>query len=281
MNWSKQYENAKYILSYLNSYPDVLSTIKLTDIYNPNSIDSALKEWIWLCSKLTHPVDTEFFKPYWIPLQENSYDYFMDISDEKYPIFEIHYFFYEPFKWYKKFISEDISELLLANDTGLDLKQLLGKNERIRWRQVDAFFAERKRLAFQGKLHVKEVILEEIIFDSDCRKNISFNNDEFSIRITGVTSLIVGLLPYELAIKLKKIEYKYGKPYLYLENVKIIRDLVFLLRDTGILRVASYRVDFVGFTNSYIEFKEGEFILYNSERNVLDDFSKECKLKKL
>jgi len=281
MNWSKQYKNAKYILSYLNSYPDVLTTIKLTDIYNPNSIDSAQKEWIWLCSKLTHPLDTEFFKPYWIPIQKESYDYFMDISDEKYPIFEIHYFFYEPFKWYKKFITEDISELLLADDTDLDLKQLVGKNERIRWRQVDAFFAERKRLAFQGKIYVKEVTLDEILFDSDCGKEISFYNDECFIRISGVTSLIVGLLPFELPIKLKNINYKHGKPYIYLENVKIIRDLVFLLRDTGILRVASYRVDFVGFNNSYIEFKEGEFILNHSKNKVVVDFAKAFKLRKL
>lgn len=281
MNWSKQFEIVKHILSYLLTYPDVLSKIKLTDVHNANSIESAQKEWVWLCSKFTHPMDIEFFKPYWIPLEKNSYDYFMDISDEKYPIFEIHYFFYEPFKWYKKFITENISELLLAPDTGLDIRQLLDKNDKVRWKNVDEFFAERKRLGFQGKIYVKEVTHEEIITESSIGKDISFEVTEDFIRIAGVTSLIVGLLPFELPIKLKNIKYKHGKPYIYLENVKIIRDLVFLLRDTGILRVASYRVDFVGFNNSYIEFKEGEFILYNSEQNVLDDFLKECKLKKL
>ena len=134
--WGIHYQDARHILAYMNSYPKVLSTLRMKEIHNPDNLDDAQIEWIWLCSKFDNILETDFFKPYWIPLEANSYDYFMDISDENYPVFDINYFFYEPYRWYKKFVSEDIRDILLSPDTGLDLKKILDKNDKVRWRQV-------------------------------------------------------------------------------------------------------------------------------------------------
>lgn len=122
-SWGLQYKNAKHILSYLNTYPEVLNALKIDIIHAPFNLDEIQNEWLWLCSKFDNCIEKDFFKPYWIPLEKSSYDYFMDISDMKYPIFEIHYFCIEPHRWYKKFIARDIRDLLLAPEKFLYLRK--------------------------------------------------------------------------------------------------------------------------------------------------------------
>lgn len=272
--WGMQYKNAKHILSYLNTYPVVLNTLKFGEIHNPVNLDDAQNEWIWLCSKFDNPLETEFFKPYWIPIEVNSYDYFMDISDEKYPIFEIHYFFYEPFRWYKKFITTDIKDLLLAPDTGLDLRKLRDKNDKIRWAQVDEYFKERRRLGYEGKIYVKPVEKDELSIedlDSSC---INVVTKKSTVEIFGVTSLIAGLLSYDLRINLVYLNYKNGIPNESVHKIKIIRDLIFLLRESGLRRVGSYRIDFPDSKNCYLEYKNESCILHHIDISILKGFEK-------
>jgi hypothetical protein len=230
--WGIHYQNAKHILAYMNSYPNVLSTLRMKEIHNPDTLDDAQIEWIWLCSKFENILEIDFFKPYWIPLEVCSYDYFMDISDENYPIFDINYFFYEPYRWYKKFISTDIKEILLSPDTGHDLRKILDKNDRIRWKQVDEFFKERRRLGYEGKISIEPVNHFEIIPEDSNPSKIRIKITDTSITVTDVTSIIAGLLPFDLKICLKYIYYKHGKQYEGLGEVKSIKDLVFLLRDS-------------------------------------------------
>jgi hypothetical protein len=270
--WNKQYENVKYILAYLSSYPELLSKTKLTEIHNPHSLDSAQNEWVRLISKFTHPIDIEFFKQYYVPIQVDSIDYFIDISDGKYPIFEIHYFFYEPFKWYKKFVVEDICELLLAPDTGLDLPKLLDENDKKRWSTVHEFFAERKRLGYEGKLYVEPVKKNEFMHKAKDGGMVTFELKGQGLDVLGVTSIVAGLLPFSMPIKLKNIEYLYTQPIISLKDVKIIRDLVFLLRETGVGGVKSYNVELLDSSHGALKYKENSFVLSHPKREVLDDF---------
>ena len=50
-NWGDKFDKVKNILSYLNTYPETLSTLKLTGIYDPLSIVSEQMDWVRLCSK--------------------------------------------------------------------------------------------------------------------------------------------------------------------------------------------------------------------------------------
>jgi hypothetical protein len=194
LEWGEKYRNAKHILAYLNSYPKVLSSIKMEEIHKSENLDEAQIDWIWLCSKFDNPIEKDFFKPYWIQLSVNSFDYFMDISDEKYPIFEVCYFFYEPYRWYKKFISEDIRDILLSPDTGLDLRKILDKNDKIRWQQVSMFFKERRRLGYEGKISVEPVNHFEIVPEKSTLSRVKIRSENISISIFNVTSIIAGLL---------------------------------------------------------------------------------------
>ena len=199
----EKYRNAKHILTYLNSYPELLSGIKMEEIHNSENIDEAQIEWIWLCSKFDNPIEKDFFKPYWIQMSVNSFDYFMDISDENYPIFEVQYFFYEPFRWYKKFVSEDIRDILLSPDTGLDLRKIVDRNDKIRWNQVGEFFKERRRLGYEGKISVEPINHFEIIPEKSNSSRMRIMSKETSLSVSNVTSIVAGLLPFDLKISLK------------------------------------------------------------------------------
>lgn len=149
--WGDQYENARLIISYLRTYSETLEKIHLASLIDLEDIEKVHNEWVWLYSKLDHELERDFFKPFWIPIQEDSYDYFMDISNNNFPIFEVNFFFFEPYRWYKKYLVENISDLMLAEDTSIDIPKLLKENDQKRWRIVNEFFAERKRLGLDGK----------------------------------------------------------------------------------------------------------------------------------
>lgn len=270
--WGIHYQNAKHILAYLNSYPKVLPKLRIEEIHNPENLDEAQIEWIWLCSKFDNPIEKDFFKPYWIPLEVNSYDHFMDISDENYPIFDINFFFYEPYRWYKKFVSEDIRDILLSPDTGLDLKKILDKNDKARWVQVDEFFKERRKLGYEGKISVEPVNHFEIIPEDSKSYRIKIKLNDRTISVTDVTSIIAGLLPFDLNICLKYINYKHGRQYEGLGEVKCIKDLVFLLRDSGSRRVDRYRIDFPDSEKSFLMYNNESCVLHHSNKYVITKF---------
>lgn len=272
--WGELYDNVKHILSYLNTYPGLLTSIKLSDIHNCFSIDEVQKEWIWLCSKFNHPNEKEFFRPYWIPIQVDSYDYFLDLSDNKYPIFEIHFFFYEPFRWYKKFIITDITELLLAPDTGLNLRKVLNKNDKIRWNQVSEYFEERRQLGYEGKIYVKPVTIDEIILKNADSHSGRLNANKEGAKGSWFASLIAGILPFDTKIGLESISVKYGSSVKQLEKVKLIRDLVFLLRASGYQRIESYKFNFIGSADCYFEFYNISFTLNHNNQKVIRGFVK-------
>ncbi len=77
-NWGDKFDKVKNILSYLNTYPETLSTLKLTGIYDPLSIVSEQMDWVRLCSKFEHPLEKDFF---------------IDMSDKSYPIGGIRNFY--------------------------------------------------------------------------------------------------------------------------------------------------------------------------------------------
>jgi hypothetical protein len=96
--YGRQYTNAFHIITYLKSYPEVLEKIRLFDLIEVKQIEARQKDWLRLCNQFYHQLERDFFKPYWIPLNSDGYDYFIDLSDEKFPIFDVNYFFFEPYR---------------------------------------------------------------------------------------------------------------------------------------------------------------------------------------
>ena len=93
--WGKQFEDLKNILLYLNTYPELLSNIELQNLHDSESIIPEQEDWFRISAKFDHPLEKEFFKPYWVPIVRDSLDYFVDLSDDNYPIFETNFIFFE------------------------------------------------------------------------------------------------------------------------------------------------------------------------------------------
>ena len=140
------YSNFSAILSNaprvaFSSYPEILNTVEIDALVEPEYLVEHQKNWIDFYSKFDNPIEKEFFKPYWIPLQTNSYDFFIDMSDKNYPLFETRYFFYEPYQWYKKYIVKNIYELLLSSDDDkINIETIMELNDKERWNLVMELF---------------------------------------------------------------------------------------------------------------------------------------------
>lgn len=121
--WEPQLKDVGFILYYLHTYPDALKNIRIEDLIIPDELPERLGEWHWLYSKY-NDAEKKFFKPYWIPIQRDGYDYFLDISDSKYPIIEAFYnYFDEPYHWEKKIFFKSVSNLMLVEDNNIDLEK--------------------------------------------------------------------------------------------------------------------------------------------------------------
>jgi len=120
--WEKQLEQVKYILQYLNTYPDMLNDANIK-LISPTDLFFHQSEWVRLCSKF-EGLEKEFFKPYWVSI-DSTYDFFIDMSDRRFPVFEAFYDCIDkPYHWEKKLLCRNISDLMLVEDNGINMKQV-------------------------------------------------------------------------------------------------------------------------------------------------------------
>jgi hypothetical protein len=115
-DWNKSFNQVPFILDYISTYPDIF--VKLKDFERISSVDlkTSQLEWVSLLAQLDNPIETSFFKDYWVPIQSDGFNYYIDLSSESLPLFEACYFFYEPYRWYKKYIFKDLSQFLIGLD---------------------------------------------------------------------------------------------------------------------------------------------------------------------
>jgi hypothetical protein len=150
--WQQQFEKAPYIINHVLSYPDVIARLKDFVPLDIEGLHEAQLEWISLLEQLENPIETEFFKDYWIPIQKDGYDFFIDISSDKFQIFKAHYFFFAPYRWYKEYIIDDVVDFLSSIDNKeFNLKEYLLHHENESWVKVKKLFQERKDMGFDKK----------------------------------------------------------------------------------------------------------------------------------
>jgi hypothetical protein len=79
-------------------------------------LEESQLEWVALLAQQEHPVEIEYLKEYWVPIQKNKYSYFMDISTERFEVF-MAYFMPVPTPYYKKeFHVTDMKQFLINID---------------------------------------------------------------------------------------------------------------------------------------------------------------------
>ncbi len=152
--WSEEFNQIPNIVRYISSYYKLSFKFACHSINNtPVRINNSQMEWVSLVSKFVHPLEKEFFKPYWVPIESDSYDLFIDLSSKTFTLFEVQYFPFEPYQWYNKVWFEDMGEFLAwATDPSVDIDRQLKENDK-KFQEIEKeLFKDRDELGYEGKI---------------------------------------------------------------------------------------------------------------------------------
>lgn len=133
--YSQELETLKSNLEIINQQPETFDALGV-DFISPDKLEERINDWLWLLSKLTHPLETEFFEPTWIPINKYGYSVFTDICNTNYPIFECHYKFYDPMFWYNVVLTKKLSEVIFNQQFGDSQLNFMQRNRRIQQNKI-------------------------------------------------------------------------------------------------------------------------------------------------
>jgi hypothetical protein len=119
--WDKQLQDLSFILDFLNTYPQIIKQIGLDDLLTSDELIKSQLDWVKICSQY-EGMEKEFFKPFWAPIQKSTLSYFIDLSNQKYPIFKYGFVFFEPYSYERMDLFNSIDELMLLGDSNTDIE---------------------------------------------------------------------------------------------------------------------------------------------------------------
>lgn len=276
--WDHKFKNIPFIIKYISSYPELVSKLKDFVPLQPEEISKSQLEWVSLIVQFDHPLDHDFFKPYWVPIQNDGYDYFIDLSSETLALFEIQYFCMEPFKWHKKYHFKDIAELLISvDDSSIDIQhhQQMNKLEMVAEREQ--FFIERDLLGFNGKIEPIEIDKNFAISNLE---ETSCTLTEHSVVFQGICPTLIGLLPGDTEITLHQFESDYNRIPDFKTMVKNISALIYLLQSIGKYGIYSYQFSFNSVKNSLAEYQSNILTVSHSDQLLINTLMEKYELCK-
>ena len=134
--WSTQFKDVVHIVDVINTYPQLLKKLDFKDLLTSDELLKSQMDWVRICSEYKG-MEKDFFKPYWIPIQKSSIDYFIDLSNPKYPVFKYGFVFFEPYSYKKMNLFNSIEELLLLGDSDTNIE---GISEDFKERWMEFYF---------------------------------------------------------------------------------------------------------------------------------------------
>lgn len=267
LKWNSQFINIPHILQYISSYRSISEKLDDVNYLSIEELNSSQLEWISLVAQFDNPIEKNFFKDYWVPIQKNGYDYFIDLSSDSLSLFEVHYFFFEPYRWYKNYIYRDLRQFLIEIDkSNFDIENHFNELIDNRKTGVNDFFRERDELGSEGKLDL-DSIKKDHVFCEGQKSDFSLH-DNFIV-FGCVNSLIVGLLPYDCEITLTEFTAPDNRNGNVCDNVKTIKALVYFLQSVGFLSIVSYSVVFNSEKGCRADFKDNAFTIVHDDRGFL------------
>jgi len=130
--WGERFNAVYGILRYIDSYPGL--GIRVGNYGRCKSISELeIRQMEWLYVVLGFEEKSEekdFFKPYWVPMNNDSTNMYIDLSSETYALIVAIVCSNEPFRYHKGVIVNDIRDLLLSTDIkSIDLDAQRKANE--------------------------------------------------------------------------------------------------------------------------------------------------------
>lgn len=111
------------VLKYLNTYPEVISILKIGSLLKPENLDNHYQEWLHLID-LFEGMEKEHFKTCWLPIEEAAFNFFVDLNDANLPLFQCTYMFYEPYGYFNTVLFSSMQEFLMSVESGADFSKI-------------------------------------------------------------------------------------------------------------------------------------------------------------
>jgi hypothetical protein len=274
--WGDRLQIIPYILRYLSYYPAIWPHKNIVNLIDAHTIHASQFQWVALVAQFDHPVETSFFYNYWVPLQTDDYDYFIDLSSDEFTVFQTYYFPGEPYCWYKRFIIKDIPELLLLIDNpAFNLERYHQRNKDASHAYLDHLLHQRDELGLDGQ--VNPTILEkDNLFDDNLKRSRCLKNNVLTLR--GINTVAMGLVPWDTEIIISHFSScATNLNNEKLQRVKTVKAFVFLLEYVGFENVRSYTLSFKGDERGYARYHNHVLSIKHSDLSLLKSAREQYK----
>lgn len=146
MNLTPNLTKVKHILDYIHSYPEIdqKKVFGFTFITSAE-VDASMDDWLWLLSRLEHPLEKEFFKPWYLPVSDEFIDSLIDLSDDSLQLFSADYWCVPEYEWFKCFYADAMHDIILDLDRG---DEVLEKYQSRQWNELRQQSAKRQKKPF-------------------------------------------------------------------------------------------------------------------------------------
>jgi hypothetical protein len=273
--WGTRFLKIPFILSYIDTYPELNSQFSKFLPFISDDLCTSQLEWISLVAQFDNPVDTIFFKPWWVPIQCNEYELFIDLSAPAFSLFRISYIFLEPYRWYQNFVFKDISEFLVSVDVptvDLEKQKMLNKSEERLL--VNLFFRERDELGYDGKLEILPIEIDDIVIDHQA---FSCELKDNTLQLVNVHPITIGLLTCRETINLIEFEGSFKQMEIDFNRVKQINALVYCIKKMGMLKVKSFRIIFNNYPGSFAEYHDRQLTIVHPKLHLLNALKRKAE----
>jgi hypothetical protein len=258
------------------------------------------KDWIRLNKKLTHPLDLDFFKPSWVPLSANEYEFYIDLEDASGEVFGIGYYNGQISSWFKYPVFNNCKKIIelvenfdhIGSAESFDLTDIKDFSDNIFEKvlferlkhNADVEFSDKYRaLALKEQQLIKEGKLKRKPI-SDYSYFISYEESSVlsthgKLTLKGISPFVVDLIPNEVEIlitewistKENSIE---GDELRNTDDVKTADDLVNLVCNTGSYYLVSFKAIFVENPNYLISYSDSSLNILHENQQLLNEIER-------
>ena len=271
LEWGNAYKKATTLFLQLANTPKGKKLLhKHSPFLKEENFDTSQLEWVSLIPQFDNVLEQIFFKPYWLPVQLETYELYLDLSDPLFPLFTIDYFWLQPYKWYKKPICSNLFQLLYEiENPDFSVSNKLKEIEILSTEAMNNCINNRKELGFAGELDI-EAWESEDIFDSE---NLKINPvDVNTLEISGCNARIFCFLPLDMPITAQDFLSLKSDDDEVPEEVKTISGLCYFIEHTGVAQIHCLSIIFDNAPSAIGDYTENTFYLHHKDPELIKQF---------
>ena len=272
IEWGTAYVKLKRILQYLNAYSETFSQIKGFRLITAEELDQSQQEWLWLLSLLDNPIETDFYKPCWVPINANEYDQFFDLSSPTLELFQVDYFCFEPYQWFKYPLITHIDQFMFEIDEDPHyFTRCLQKSKEIVSLINSELIIEHNKYGLSGGISYNpRAQYREEILCNELSEDPIIDRKDHSILLSGVNASAILILPGNTKIILDEISFAFEPEYEASTVITNINALAFLLKLLKKNPIKSFFLIFDDCPCNYAWFNEDILYITHSDNDILE-----------